>query len=177
MMGINSNYVRFTLDKAPDTASSTFDPITVTLSLSEATQRSTFNTALNAKRQRVIKWLLEKAKGMTASETGEVVSNVSKMEQAADALAGNFSKLSGVWKWEQMNLIFQPQGAVGQRDGRSVGRWAWQTESQKKFVVVFNGGKSPDTIFMVDTPSADKGNSVAAHRLSSGHLMVTRTPP
>ena len=131
IMAINSKYVRSTLQKARDSVPMPLDPITVNLSKSESDQLATLNVQLNTKRQRVIKWLLEKAKTMSATETSEVVANVSKMEQEADEITGNASKLSGVWRWEQMDLVFQPRGIVAQRDGRVVGRWGladWGSE-------------------------------------------------
>lgn len=177
MMAINAKYERFILEKSRDTAASPIDPVTVNLSKSEATQRATLNAGLKVQRDRVIKWLLEKAKTMSSDETAKVVANVSKLEREADVTTGNASKLSGVWRWEQLDLIFQPEGVVAQRAGRSIGRWAWHTPTQKRFVVVLNGGKTPNSIFLVDTPSSEKGNTVSAHRLSAGHIKVTRTPP
>ena len=65
VLSISTDLFRCTFQKLTQTAVSSFDPISVNLNISEETENRALNEKLEAQRQKVIKWLLDKGKKMS----------------------------------------------------------------------------------------------------------------
>lgn len=176
--GINGDYYRFNMTKKVGAKMPQSDPAVINLSTAELLQRQTLEKELAMQRQRVIKWLLDKAKLMSPDEMAQVVTKVHELEVEAEELDDSPSKLKGRWTWENQEITFQPMGIIANRAGQKIGRWAWLMQNKSRFIAVFNGAKATgNDMFVVKTPKDDLQTSVDAHRLSSGHITVTRKLP
>lgn len=178
LLGINSKNYRFNMSRKSATKALTFDPAVTNLNTAESTQRQALSAELATQRQRVIHWLLDKAKQMSADEMAQVVAKVHTLEIQADELSDSFAKLKGKWMWENQEITFQPGGIIANRGGQKVGRWSWLAGDKANFAVVFNGAKATaKDIFLTKSPTDDTQTTFEPHRLNSGHLSVTRKLP
>ena len=175
--GINNRYWRFTLSKTSAALCPPTDPVIVKLNATEATQRSALNALLATQRNRVITWLLDKAKNLPAAEVSNLMQKIRNVESEADAKSGFASKLTGLWRWEKTDLLFQPYGIVASKTGRKLGQWDWVEPDFSRFAIVLNGGKTGADIFIAPPPADSHQISIEAHQIVGGKITATRTLP
>ena len=175
---INCRGYRYPMVKLKGTKTIVFDPAVVNLNTVESTQRQALILELATQRQRVINWLLDKAKQMSVDEMAQVVAKVHTLEIQAEQASDSAAKLKGKWNWENQEITFQAGGIIANRAGQKVGRWSWLAGDKANFAVVFNGAKATGKdIFLTKSPADDTQTTFEAHRLNSGHINVTRKLP
>lgn len=175
---VNCKASRFKKEKSLSQKLPAPDPAVTNLNATESTQRQALSSELLVQRQRVINWLLDKAKQMSVDEMAQVVAKVHTLETQAEQLSDSVAKLKGKWNWENKEITFQAGGIIANRAGQKVGRWSWLAGDKANFAVVFNGAKATGKdIFLTKSPADDTQTTFEAHRLSSGHISVTRKLP
>ncbi len=178
ILGINNGNQRFNMEKQTASKLVAPDPAVANLNTAETTQRQALSAELATQRQRVINWLLDKAKQMSADEMAQVVTKVHTLEIQAEQLSGSVGKLKGKWMWENQEITFQPGGIIANRGGQKVGRWSWLAGDKANFAVVFNGAKATaKDVFLTKSPTDDTQTTFEAHRLNAGHISVSRKLP
>ncbi len=178
MVGISSSNQRFNMEKKVAPKAITPDTAVLNLNSAESTQRQALAAELGAQRQRVINWLLDKAKLMSADEMVQVVGKVHFLEIAGEEQSDSAAKLKGKWVWENQEITFQAGGVIANRNAQKVGRWAWLGRNKTSFAVIFKGAKATaKDIYVLKSPAEDSQTTFEAHQLNSGHISVTRKLP
>lgn len=177
LLSINAKHFRYTIFRKPTPPAKPKDPIIIKLNASEIAQRRSTMEALTAQRNKVVKWLFDKAKKMPPAEISILIQDVRQIEVEADKQGGYAALLAGLWKWDNSEITFQPYGVLLSKDGRPAGRWGWIDEKRTHFAVVLNGGKKAKDVFLAQSPVNATQPTVEAHRLANGHLIATRTLP
>ena len=176
MRGINSDQVGFIMKKLPGDGAVSKDPSFLKLNTDEALQRATLEGTLTKKRQRVITWLLEKAKQLPVTEMSKILTDVHALEQTRLSEFDGVEKLAGEWRFGRETLQFQPLGIVVQ-NARPVGHWAWVEDSKRSFAFVIKGGKTNESVCMAAAPTDAAQTSMPAQQIDAVKFTVTRKLP
>ncbi len=172
--GLNTANGRDTLKKKGAGPVLATDPAVAKMHADELKLREATDSKLNNQRQRIITWLLEQAQGLPSTGMVDLLTKINHLETDADKHAGGISKFVGDWRWETMEVTFQPLGKVTLRGGQAIGKWDWIDAGHTWLAVVLKGGKSAGDVFIATAPSDPRQDSMEVQRVVGPPFKVTR---
>jgi hypothetical protein len=175
IQGINDNGSKFSLTKSPEQTYFLTDPVLTKLAADEAKECRELETTLAAKRKLLAKFLKARADKMSDSALAKKIRSKADGFLAKNApLMDHVEDLAGLWEWGGKSLKFAAAGRVVSADGVPMGTWMWGNGRRKTVMVVLDGGKSANSIFHANAPTAKDDMDVSVRALSGEKFRAKR---